>query len=100
MNTVINAIGYNPIEYIPTILITGKIILFIIALFIFLFSYGAAKLSYSYNMSINNGSMVYFWCLMCFFFSLIYYPYYAFFLNPLIFSSVFGARVGGSRQRM
>ena len=99
MNTAINYLGYNPKEYIPAILITRKIGIFIFALFIFLFCYGAAKLSYSYNMSINNGSFVYFWCLLCFFFASIYYPYYAFFLNPLLFNSVLGIRVG-SRQKM
>jgi len=98
MNTIINAIGYNPIEYIPAILITGKIGIFLAALFAFLYSYGAAKLSYTYNMSINNGSFVYFWCLLCFFFATMYYPYYAFFLNPVLPVSMAGVAVGGRRR--
>jgi hypothetical protein len=100
MNTAVNYLGYNPMEYVPVILVTGKIGLFVSALLVFLYSYGAAKLSYTYNMSINNGSMVYFWSFLCFFFSSIYYPYYAFFLNPLLFNSVLGIRVGGSRKNM
>jgi hypothetical protein len=100
MNTAVNYSGYIPINYIPTIFFTGKIAIYIFALFILIFCYGAAKLSYNYNMSINNGSMVYLWCILCFFFSSIYYPYYAFFLNPLLFNSVVGIRVGGGRQKM
>lgn len=100
MNSIIHTIGYNPIEYIPTFLITGKIALVIIALFIFVFCYGAALLSYTYNMSIHNGSMVYVWPLLCFFFATIYYPYYAFFLNPVLPISVVGVRVGGARRKM
>jgi hypothetical protein len=98
MNTAINYLGYNPMEYIPTILVTGKIGIFVAAFLAFLYSYGAAKLSYTYNMSINNGSMVYVWCLLCFFFSSIYYPYYALFLNPVLPVSVLGVTVGGRRR--
>jgi len=95
MNSLINAIGYNPLEYIPTILITGKIGLYLAALFTFLYCYGAAKLSYSYNMA-NNGSMIYLWCILCFFFAAIYYPYYAFFLNPVL--PIATVMVGGRRR--
>jgi uncharacterized protein YacL len=98
MNTAINYLGYNPMDYIPVILVTGKIGLFVGALIAFLYSYGAAKLSYTYNMSINNGSMVYVWSILCFFFASIYYPYYAFFLNPVLPMPVMGVAVGGRRR--
>jgi uncharacterized protein YacL len=96
MNSITNAIGYNPIEYIPAVFVTGKIGVFIGLIFAFLYSYGAAKLSYTYNMA-NNGSMIYLWCILCFFFATIYYPYYAFFLNPVLPMAVVGVRVGGRR---
>jgi hypothetical protein len=97
MNTAINYLGYNPMDYVPAVLITGKLGITIFSLGALLYSYGAAKLSYNYNMSVNNGSMVYFWCILCFFFASIYYPYYAFFLNPVLPISVVGVRVGGRR---
>jgi hypothetical protein len=98
MNTAVNYLGYNPMDYVPVILVTGKIGLFVGAFLAFLYSYGAAKLSYTYNMSINNGFMAYVWCILCFFFSSIYYPYYALFLNPVLPISVVGVAVGGRRR--
>ena len=68
----------------------GKVvggILFTILLLIlygFLNAYGAASLSYCYNLSIGNDSGVaLFYSVVCFFFSPVYYPYYALFLNPV-----------------
>ena len=98
MNTAINFLGFNPVEHASTILATGKVGILIFLFFGFIYSYGAAKLSYNYNMSINNGSLIYFWCLLCFFFSSIYYPYYAIFLNPVLPVSVVGVTVGGRRR--
>jgi hypothetical protein len=58
-------------------------ILFLI-LYGFLNAYGAASLSYCYNLSIGNDSGVaFFYSIMCFFFSPVYYPFYAIFLNPV-----------------
>ena len=85
-------------EYVPVILVTGKLGLFVAAIFAFLYCYGAAKLSYTYNMSINNGSFVYFWSFLCFFFATMYYPYYALFLNPVLPVSMVAATVGGRRR--
>ena len=42
----------------------------------FIFAYGSAKLSWCLNRS-------YGWSILCFFFPGVYYPFYAFFLNPL-----------------
>ena len=98
MNTAAEFLGLNPVEYLPTILATGKIGFLVFLIGSFIFSYGAAKLSYNYNMSMNNGSLVYFWCLLCFFFSSIYYPYYAFFLNPVLPIAMVGVSVGGKRK--
>lgn len=53
-------------------------------LFTILYSYGAARLSWCYNIHIGNSkSEAFMWALLNLFFSSIYYPYYAIFLNPL-----------------
>lgn len=49
-----------------------------------IFNYGAAKLNWSVNQS-------YFWSILAFCFSGIYYPYYAFFVLPPPVASVLGA---------
>jgi len=50
--------------------------------FTFLYSYGAARLSWCYNISIGNSTGVAFgWSVVNFIFSSIYYPFYALFLN-------------------
>ena len=52
--------------------------------FILLFAYGAASLSYNYNLAIGtSGEMTLVYSVLAFFFSSFYYPYYALFLNPL-----------------
>lgn len=57
-----------------------------------IFSYGAAKLNYSVNQSM-------FWSIVAFWFSGLYYPYYAFFQAPTgVISSTFAA-VGARRRR-
>ena len=48
----------------------------------FLYSYGAAKLSYAYNTSIGS-SNAFLWSILAFFFSGFYYPFYAFFVSPV-----------------
>jgi hypothetical protein len=46
------------------------------------YSFGAAILSYHYNMyKGNSGAVV--WAILAYFFSGLYYPYYAFFVDPL-----------------
>lgn len=60
----------------------------------FMYSYGAAKLSYCYNVSTGNGGIAVIYSLLAFFFSGIYYPYYAWFLNPLCAVP----QVGGRRK--
>jgi len=47
-------------------------------------SFGAAKLSYCYNIYMGSSEGVAFlWSLLSFFFSGFYYPFYALFLDPL-----------------
>ena len=53
-------------------------------LWIIISAYGAARLSYFYNM--NNGTTggtLYLWAVLCFLFSDLYYPFYSYFLNPI-----------------
>ena len=52
--------------------------------FILLFAYGAASLSYNYNVSIGtSGELTLVYSILAFVFSSFYYVYYALFLNPL-----------------
>jgi hypothetical protein len=47
-------------------------------------SFGAAKLSYCYNIHMGSSEGVAFlWSLLSFFFSGFYYPFYGLFLDPL-----------------
>jgi hypothetical protein len=46
-------------------------------------AYGAARLSYFYNMNTGNSSWALFYSVLAFLFSDFYYPMYSFFLNPL-----------------
>ena len=47
-------------------------------------SFGAAKLSYCYNIYMGSSEGVAFlWSILSFFFSGFYYPFYALFLDPL-----------------
>jgi hypothetical protein len=64
--------------------IIGGIIGFI---FVFLWHYGAASLSYAKYGSIG-------WAILDFFFATLYYPYYALFLNTAT-----PAMMGGRRRR-
>lgn len=60
-----------------------------------LYCYGAAKLSYDYNIYINNSGYAFMWAFLWYFLPFIYYPYYAIFLNPLVGS----APMTGGRRR-
>jgi len=63
----------------------GTYLVFSVGVFLvgsFLYSFGAAKLSYAYNSSIGSSS-AFLWSILAFFFSGLYYPYYAFFVNPV-----------------
>ncbi len=64
----------------------GAIFMIILGLLpMILFAYGAAKLSWCLNQS-------YGWSFLCFLFPGFYYPYYAFFLNPLCAVPMAGGR--------
>ena len=54
-----------------------------IAILGLVYCYGAARLSYTYNMYIQNTGYAFLWALICFFFPYMYYPYYAIMLNPV-----------------
>jgi hypothetical protein len=47
-------------------------------------AFGAARLSYCYNMFVGNSTtLAVIYSILCFFFPAIYYPFYALFLNPV-----------------
>ena len=60
------------------------IILATIIILGFIWSYGAARLSWGYNQYIGNGWGTSFtFSFLAFIFSDFYYPFYAYFLNPI-----------------
>ena len=61
---------------------TSGYVIFIV-LFGLIFSYGAARLSYFYNMNTGNSGYALFYSILAFLFADFYYPMYSFFLNPL-----------------
>jgi len=70
-------------------------ILFAVVVFV-LYSYGAARLSYCYNIYLGSDSgTALFWSVLSFFFSGYYYPIYGVFLNPLCDIK---KQVGGRRR--
>lgn len=81
----------------------GTYLVFSVGVFLvgsFLYSFGAAKLSYAYNTSIGSSS-TFLWSILAFFFSGFYYPYYAFFVNPVGAppTSMTSPLVGGRRRK-
>ena len=56
-----------------------------ILIYMILYSYGAASLSYNYNMyEGNTGAIVWVYTILAFLFSSFYYPFYAIFLSPAL----------------
>ena len=69
-------------------------------IFVIVYSYGAARLSYYYNIQANASSGVAtLWSILAFIFSGFYYPVYGLFLNPLMYGSS-GSSLGTSTSVM
>jgi hypothetical protein len=61
----------------------GIIILIVLYLiFLVIYYYGAARLSYFYNMNNGNSGSAIPWSIVAFLFGDFYYPMYSYFLNP------------------
>ena len=86
-----SAVAAAPSEQLSKQLPIGGFGILVLGLFsllpFFIYCYGAAKLSWCLNHS-------YGWSILCFFFPGLYYPFYAFFLNPLCMVQ----QVGGRRR--
>lgn len=54
----------------------------LLVVFYIIFCYGAARLSYFYNMNNGNSGYAILWSILAFIFADVYYPMYSFFLNP------------------
>jgi len=65
----------------------------------FLTSYGAARLSYNYNIYTHNQGAALAWSVLCFFFPALYYPFYAIFLDPLGSMVAQTIMIGGKMRR-
>jgi len=64
--------------------VTSSMVFIAIAFtYMLLYSYGAASLSYNYNVYVGNtGGIAWVYSILCFIFSSFYYPFYAIFLSP------------------
>ena len=58
------------------------IILLILVIWIMIYAYGAARLSYFYNMNNGNSGSALFYSVLAFLFADFYYPFFSYFLNP------------------
>ena len=56
--------------------------MFFFIIFVIISAYGAARLSYFYNMNTGNSGWALFWSILAFMFADLYYPMYSYFLNP------------------
>jgi hypothetical protein len=75
----------------------GVIVIIPMVLLTLLYSVGAALLSYHYNVYMGNSQWGIFWAIGAYLFSGLYYPYYAFFVDPLpTLSPVVGASVASA----
>jgi len=84
----------NPLAGLGIIVIIPLIILSLS------FSVGSAMLSYHYNVYMGNSSSAIIWAILAYFFSGFYYPFYAFFLDPLpTMSPVMIPALTGSARR-
>jgi hypothetical protein len=63
----------------------------------FISGYGAARLSYCYNIHIGNSmGAAYGWSFLAFIFNAFYYPIYGVFLNPICYMGSSAAASSGS----
>ena len=74
--------GATDQDQATTIATDAAVIVFLV-LFWLVSAYGAARLSYYYNMNTSNSGSALFWSVLSFIFSDFYYPYYSYVLNPL-----------------
>ena len=83
---------------------TNTLIVGILSILLLIISgYGAARLSYCYNIHIGNSSgAAYGWSFLAFIFNAFYYPIYGVFLNPICYMGSSGpvssGSVGGRRK--
>ena len=79
----------------PEIIPYGITTSILVVIFALIYAYGAASLSYNYNMYINNKNLAILWAIVCFFFPFLYYPFYAIVLDPVLYVRT---PVGGKRH--
>ena len=81
----------------PEIVTYGLVSSALVFIFGFLYCYGAARLSYNYNLYTNNKEFAILWAILCFFFPATYYPFYAIFLDP-VSALPKSATIGGKKR--
>lgn len=78
--------------------IGGFIVSGLSLLFVIIYSYGAARLSWYYNVHNGDAGSASLWSVICFLFPSFYYPYYSISLNPLNSEGAPAAKGGRSRR--
>ena len=58
------------------------ILILIFIIYLIIYGYGAARLSYFYNMNNGNSGSALFYSVLAFLFADFYYPFFSYFLNP------------------
>ena len=79
---------------------TAIVYILLVLTVLFIYSYGAAKLSWCYNSSMGTGAgLKFLYSLLAFFFSSFYYPFYALFLDDNCqVGAIANNQTGGGRK--
>ena len=85
MNVAAAITGRDGFQMSSTQVTASMVFLAFAFIYMILYSYGAASLSYNYNVYVGNtGGIVWVYSILCFIFSSFYYPFYAIFLSPAL----------------
>jgi hypothetical protein len=77
--------GRDGFQMSSTEITASMTVLALAFIYMVLYAYGAASLSYNYNLYVGNtGGIVWVYTILSFIFSSLYYPFYAVFLSPAL----------------
>ena len=75
--------GRDGFQMSSTEVTASMVFLGVAFIYMVMYAYGAASLSYNYNVYVGNtGGIVWVYTILSFIFSSLYYPFYAVFLSP------------------
>ena len=85
MNIAAAITGRDGFQMSSTQVTASMIFIGLTLLYMVMYAYGAASLSYNYNVYVGNtGGIVWVYTILSFMFSSLYYPFYAIFLSPAL----------------